>query len=329
MKINELLDSLYGLEALNIEKSGIGAGSDTWFVTCADGRYVVKFPSSSDINHPKLEPELCEYLNRAGIPVCRFIPDKAGRLLSRDAEGRPFHVQHFIEGRVYGLNEAPPWLMEQSAASLGRIHAALRDYPGLPTGIGAGFFRYMTPRRALESYRQSLLTAIDTGDSTSAGELEYRIALMERFPDLSFELDRLTCAGTHGDFFISQLICGRDRINAVIDWTTACVHPVVWEIIRSFVYAAPSCAGGSIDADELAAYVAEYMRHAPLGEYDLRCMVSLFYYQLAVCDYYNQYYSSDAHNRHIYLHQASFSTALLRCLERDAGHLTEKLLMLL
>ncbi len=324
--MNTRLKHLYGLETTKIEKSGVGAGSDTFFVTCTDGKYVVKYPASSEINHPEAEPELCEYLLAHGIPVCQFLRNKEGHFLTTDESGRLFHVQRFIEGKMYDLNIAPDWLLTESARMLGKIHAALRDYQELPVGIGADFFKYMTPNRALLSYKKSLAIAENRGETEIVADLRYRIDLMQRFPAYEFDLDRLTCCATHGDYFVSQIICGDEKINAVIDWTTACIHPVVWEIVRSYVYAAPSCKEGQIDMDAFLRYVAEYRKFAPLNEYDLLCMAQLFYYQIAVCDYYGQYYASTADNRHIYLHQAVFSTKLLRWFESHVETLTEKLL---
>jgi len=48
----------------------------------------------------------------------------------------------------------------------------------------------------------------------------------------------------------------------------------------------------------------------------------LFYYQIAVCDYYGQYYASTAANREIYLRQAFLSTGLLRWFEKHIEELT-------
>ena len=319
------LKEKYGLDLLSMEKSSVGAGSDTFFATCTDGKYVVKYPASSEINHPEQEPELCDYLLNQGIPVCQFLRNKDGNFLTTGENGRYFHVQRFIEGKMYDLNAAPHWLLTESAQMLGKIHAALRGYQ-LPIGIGADFFKHMTPQRALASYKQSLAMAENLHDAEIVADLQYRIDLMQRFPAYEFDLDRLTCCATHGDYFISQIICGDEKINAVIDWTTACVHPVVWEIVRSFVYAAPSCREGQIDIDEFLRYVAAYQKLAALNEYDLLCMVRLFYYQIAVCDYYGQYYASRADNRHIYLHQAVFSTKLLRWLDENGETLTARLL---
>ncbi len=323
--IIKILNDQYGFAVTEVNKSSVGAGSDTWFVVCEDGKYVVKFPSKSDINNPELEPKLCEYLLGQGIPVCRFVKNRDGSLLSADGEGRVFHVQKFIEGIMYDWHEAPDWLLLESAAMLGKFHAALKNYSGLPNGIGEGFFQFMTPQRALHSYRKSLEIAQTENNAEVAADLQYRMELMRRFPNYNFDLKRMTCQSTHGDYFISQLLCGDKKINAVIDWTTACVHPVVWEIVRSYVYAAPSCKEGQIDMDEFVRYVEEYCRYAVLTEYDLLNMIPLFYYQIAVCDYYGQYYESDAANRHIYLQQAKFSTKLLRWFEKYGDVLTTKL----
>lgn len=323
--IGELLKSQYGLTPLSADRSAVGAGSEVYFVSCAEGRYVLKFPSDSEMNNPEREPELCGLLLKKGLPVCRFVPNREGSYLSRDGRGRIFHLQRYIDGRVYGWNTAPEWLMDESARTLGRIHTALRGYSGLPTGIGAEFFRRMTPRRAADSYRRSLERARLGGDIDVVRDLEYRLGQMESFPEWSFDVEKLTCQSTHGDYFISQLICGPASINAVIDWTTACVHPVVWELMRSFVYADPGCAGGEIDIGRLSDYVGSYLALAPLNGYDIEMMAGLFYYQIAVCDYYGQYYASSAANRGIYLSQAVLSTRLMRWFENHAGELTNAL----
>lgn len=215
--------------------------------------------------------------------------------------------------------------MKESAEMLGKIHTALKDYEGLNVGIGNDFFKYMTPENALRSYENSLSIARENGDSEIEADLLYRIGLMKKFPKYRFEIDKLTCVNTHGDYFISQLICGEDRINAVIDWTTACVHPAVWEIVRSYVYAAPECADGFINAENLAEYFREYLRFSSLNECDLKSAAEIFYYQISVCDYYGQYYSSAADNREIYLHQAVFSTRLMKWFERHICEITERI----
>lgn len=109
-------------------------------------------------------------------------------------------------------------------------------------------------------------------------ELAWRIGLMERFPAWRFDLNRLTCRNTHGDYFISQFLCE----------------------------------DGSIDRSLLARCVHAYCRYGTLNDCDLENLERLHLYQIAVCDYYGQYYASAAANRHIYLQQAQHATHLLR-----------------
>lgn len=319
----ETLRELYGLEAVSCERASAGAGSDTFFALCADGRYVVKFPADSHINNPELEPELCGFLLSQGISVCRFVRNLKGDYISADRRGRLFHVQKYIDGTMYDWNTASEGLLEDSARTLGRIHTALKGYKGLPVGIGRDFFRYMTPENALRSYEKTLNIARENGHRDIEEDVLFRMELASRFPEYSFDLDRLTCGPTHGDYFISQLLCCGDRINAVIDWTTACVHPLVWEIMRSYVYAAPECAGGTIDTEKCQRYFSTYEKHAALNPYDREMAARLFYYQLTVCDYYGQYYASDAANREIYLRQAVFSTGLMKWFDNNIDRLTD------
>lgn len=315
--LGQLLESNYGLKLVSIRKSTVGAGSDTWYVHCEEGDFVLKYPAASEINHPEQEPELCEFLNNHGIPVCSFLRDCRNSYLSEDTQGRRFTVQRLIQGVTPDWNTSSKDIMLESAELLGRIHNVLKDYPALPVGIGEDFFRYMTPESAAESYRRSLNIAQSSNDLQNAEDLRWRLSLMERFPDMHFDLEKLTMRNTHGDYFISQFICEQGHLKAVIDWTTACVHPVVWEIMRSFVYSHPKCAAGVVEEETLRRYVQAYCRYGSLNEYDMQNLRSLFYYQIAVCDYYGQYYSSQAANREIYLRQAVFSTKLLKGMEKD------------
>lgn len=230
--VEKLLKDWYGLTVSKVEKSAAGAGSDTYFVTGSGQNYVLKFPCESEINHPEAEPLLCDFLRKQGIPVSEFVPNRLGEFLSRDQNGRQFHLQKFVEGKMYDWHTAPQWLLWESARTLGKIHRALSGYQGLPEGIGKGFFAYMTPQRAKESYLATRELARARGDQEIEEDLTYRIGLMDRFLEYRIDLDRLTCQATHGDYFISQWICGEDRINGVMDHrlrTPHCVgaHPLL------------------------------------------------------------------------------------------------------
>lgn len=316
---------LYGMEIDSVDVSDYGAGSITYFVKSKGQTYVVKYPSENSMNHPEDEPILCAFLLKQGIPVCEFIPNLQGNMISRDESGRLFHVQKFFEGKVYDYQEAPSWMMESQATMLGKIHRVLAEYQGLPNGIGEDFFKYMTPQNATNAYEKSLALAKQNGDKGIEEDLCYRIERMKSFPEYHFELDKLTRQATHGDYMITQLICGENRINAVIDWTTACVHPIIWEIMRSYIYASPSCKKGEIDIDDFIKYVKIYLQNGQLNSYDISMLGKLFYYQISVCDYYGQYYGSITNNRKIYLEQAILSTKMMKWFDQNIEEFTQRL----
>jgi Ser/Thr protein kinase RdoA (MazF antagonist) len=325
LMIKELIHTQYGITVQDYIKLSVGAGSNTYIINSDAGKYVLKNPSPESMNNPLNEPPLCEFLNSKGIPVSEFIKNKSGRCVW-EKNGNTYHMQKFVEGNNYKICSAPDWLMQESAKMLGKIHTALIDYKPLPVGIGKDFFKYMTPRTAIKSYENSLRTAMMMNLEDITDDIIYRIDLIKRFRTPDINLDELTCGNTHGDYFISQIICGDGKIKAVIDWTSSCIHPLVWEIIRSYVYSDPKSMNGDIEIDKLVSYVGEYQKYAALSRHDLQMMPYVFFYQIAVCDYYNQYFYSIADNRHIYLQQAVFSTKLMKWFDHHIDTLSKRLI---
>ena len=86
------------------------------------------------MNNPDEVVRICEKLLEKGIPVCRFIPNKQGKMISTDENGRQFTLQHFYEGITYGYNEAPVDLQAQLASFLAKIHEVMKDIEKMATG---------------------------------------------------------------------------------------------------------------------------------------------------------------------------------------------------
>lgn len=323
--MNNLIKKKYGFEVTEIRNIDTGAGSNVYYIKTNKGQYIFKNITINNMNTPHNEPMILDALSEHGIPVARLIKTVDNEYVWKDERGEVYHMQEYIDGVTLDLNKAPNWFMGQSANLLGRIHKALESLPPLPVGIGEDFFKYMTPENAETSYQQTIEIARRNGNNSIIDDLLYRIKLLPTLNDISFDLNKFTRKNTHGDYFISQFICGDNRINAVIDWTTASVHPICWEIIRSYTYSDPICKDGEIDIERLKKYVEEYLKEYKLKEYDLVMMPYLYFYQLGVCDYFNQYYSSTTNNRHIFLHQAQFSTLLLRWFEKNVYKLSQEL----
>lgn len=316
---------LYNIEIGEIERSVNGAGGSTYIVTAGGKRYVVKYPSDNEMNHPDVELKVCEVLLEKGIPACRFVPNKQGKMISSDENGRRFTVQHFYEGITYAYNEAPFAAQKESALLLARIHKALRDMQGIPTGIGAYFFKYRKSGNMRSSYFGTLQQAVNCGDTVVEAAIRSNMRIAEAMPVCEFDINKFSCGNTHGDYTVSQLIWLDSKVNGVIDWTCACRHPYIWEIVRSYVFMAPEVKRGEIDIQSLLGYIKSYMEVGSLNSYDIENAGNLFYYFLSVCNFYGQYYDSISKNRHIYLEQANMASKLLVWFEKHIDELNESL----
>ena len=311
-KIEDFLVKKYGLKVKEILQMTMGVGGETYKICTDDCHFILKVSDSNEMNHPKEEPAICDFLLGRGIPVSEFLRNTTGDFVTPFDERRVCHVQKFVEGRVFGMNEASEWFLQQTPLLLGRIHRGLQGYKELPVGIGENFFQYMTPERARQSYMQSYKNAEYSDETDILEDLEVRLKVLEKMADWSFDVEKLTYRNSHGDYTVNQIIAGERKINAVIDWTCACRQPVIWEITRSFFYAAPGCAEGGYDERVFQDYVDRYCSEADLNAYDKENLLKLYFYQLAVCDYYAQYFGAEASRKDEYLQQARFATKVLK-----------------
>ncbi len=311
-KTEEILKNEYGLDVQELKRMTTGVGGDTYQVQAVQGKFIYKIADSNEMNRPEAEPEICEYLLAHGIEVSCFMRNRYGQFVTPYDENRVSHLQSYVEGKVFSMNEAPEWFMRETPVLLGRIHQVLRDYPELPMGIGKEFFQYMTPENARQSYFRSYERTKQQGETDILEDLECRIRVIEKIADWTFEAEKLTYCNTHGDYTVNQIICGENKVNAVIDWTCACRHPVIWELTRSFFLAEPECAQGRLPEAKLREYVEGYLSIAPLTPYDKEHILKLYLYQLGVCDYYAQYLDAEACKKDEYLQQARFATKVLK-----------------
>ena len=316
---------LYGIEIETMETSENGAGGLTYFVQANGRKYVVKYPSDNEMNNPDTETRVCEKLLDKGIPACRFIPNKHGKMISADENGRRLTVQHFYEGITYGYHEAPVDLQAQSASFLARIHEAMREIEDIPVGIGAEFFACRKTEHMNNAYMRTLKQALENKDAEIAERIRSNMRIVNAMPACHFDIGRFSRGNTHGDYTISQLIWQDKKIHGIIDWTCVCKHPYIWEIVRSYIFMAPEIKRGEVNTEALIDYISEYMKYGLLNSYDIENAGKLFFYFLAVCNFYGQYYDSISRNRAVYLKQANMAALLLVWFEKHIDELNDQL----
>ena len=323
--ISKLVEDYYEVGSIfNIIKMKSGVSSSCYHLLTNKGEFILKSIEKNFMNYPYNEFNVHGILESENIPVSKFYPTINGEFVLNH-EDNTYHLQSFIKGEIYRPNTSPQWLLDESPIMLGRIQKAMDKIPKLPNGIGEEFFKNLTPQTARLSYLETLKLSEARNDINVINDINYRISILDVIKKVSFEVSKLTCKNTHGDYFISQLICGRNSISAVIDFTSACVHPICWEVIRSYSFADVKCAEGNIDIKNLKKYVDNFLKYGELSDYDLKIMPYLYFYQLVVSNYFNQYYLSNNLNKLLLLEYAHFSTNLCRWFEFNVDKLSNEL----
>ena len=296
MTLRELIIAEYGIQITDLTLLDRYFGTEIYLAAANGTRYIVKkLPPTA----PSLEKEepLTRYLARNGIPVARLLLTKHGEGCVKTEQSQfhtQFHVQEFIEGKIFQVNTAPPWLVDESARLLGKIHGVLENYGNMDVNFGKSFFSSSNALEKKKYYEQQLTAAIagavDNTDEKSGiniiliSTLKERVKHLERISAFTIETDKLTYANSHGDYYIGQLIIN-GRKATVIDWTGACMLPAALEVAMSYVFSAPECANGIISGDGLNRYIEQYLAYYHLNDYDIRIIPRLLYYQQIMCHY--------------------------------------------
>lgn len=305
--ITQVVSENYDFEKIvGISQMNNGVSADSYYILSDKGEFIFKDIKQNQMNHPENEDIILNTLREDGLPVPQIYRTKRGSSLICDGD-KKYHLQSFIEGRIYERCNAPDWLLYQSAEMLGKIQVSLSKLPDLPIGMGKGFLEYNTTETAVENHTHTLKMARDKGDDEIAEVIEEKIKLIQKHKNLKFDLSQMTCRNTHGDYSINQILCGRDKINGVMDFTSACYHPVCWEVIRSYSLADPRCGDGGFDQDNFKRYIDNYMKYGSLNDYDLKVMPEFYLFQNLVCEYFHQYYNSEFRDRKILYDNAMFT----------------------
>ena len=130
------------------------------------------------------------------------------------------------------------------------------------------------------------------------------------------DMSKLTVMNTHGDYSVLQFIYKDGKINAIIDFVSACKMPIVWEIIRSYSYIDKKAKDGKLDIDNLVQYVKTFMDYVQLNKYDLKFMPYLYLVQLLASTFGYKQYIADNSKKSL-LEFAYFRTNLCKYLFKD------------
>jgi len=333
--IKIILADKYGIDKINNVIHLKSGSANCYRIQAAEGEFILKeFQSEYSVNDIEMEPTITEFVRERGIPAARFLPTLTGEYVW-EFRGHAFHLQEFVYGVTFANNKAPYWLLQDSARILGRLHQILKDFPPLKEGFGSEWFDRWNVDRSRRQYADLIEVAERLPKSGKKerilADLYYKMEQISKAADIRIKPDKLTCRNSHGDYNILQFICGPSSVKALIDFSAACVLPVVWEIIRSYTYADPECINSQINISNLKSYVLLYLKSGgELTQYDLEMMPHLKHFQLLRSRYgYKEYLILNTENREQLINFGFWRTNICRWLEQHGEFLSQELSKLL
>ncbi|WP_160168497.1 phosphotransferase [Exiguobacterium undae] len=285
IKIN-LLEH-YNIDVHSISKVNNGSANIYEIVSKNDKTYILKeFQSFIDKNKLKLEPTINQLLLNSKFPTSKILKTLKNEYLWSFNE-RIFHLQEKAEGIIFSQNNAPDWLLRDSAMYLAKLHEILKYLPNFPIGMPkSGWDNESKIRKiekmihikkefiSLESSNFMILEAINCLDFKIKYLKESKLSEKNNF-------DNLTIKNTHGDFNLNQILIKNNSVESVIDFSSASALPASWEIIRSFTYSHKSSHSGEINILDLKKYIEEYLKYSLLTRDDINEMPAFYLNQLA------------------------------------------------
>ena len=324
-KIVKLLKEKYGLNTIRVRKINRGSANIYKIATSDEKLYILKeFQLKYNKDDIDKEISIINYLKERNLKVPKYI-----KLLNNDYsfinEGHAIVLQEYINGYSMSKNKGTMKQSIESAAYLGKIVKELENYSHDFNFRKESWFNFKFDS-TIEKYKQLIERVNDDKyKDRIIKDLNEKIDMLEELKKISFDdIDKVSIKFSHGDYSVMQFIYLDDRINAIIDFVSACDMPIIWEIIRSYSYIYYKNKNGKFDLEGFIPYVKEYLKYSKLNKYDLEYMPYIYLIQLLNSSFgYKQYIES---NNLELLKFAFYRTNICRYLFINSKKISEMLL---
>ena len=290
-EIITFVKDIYGLDITNIERINRGSAN---LYSLNNDLYVLK-EFQSDYSEKEIINEIAiiNHLKKDDIPVPTYIKTKNNEFYFIYKE-RLIIIQEFIDGYTLENNEGNLKQTLECADLYGRIIKSLETLEiELPSFDISEWYNEVSFNDAISKHEKLISLLDDTNENHKKikSDLEDKLKMIESIKDKDYSnMSNLTIKNTHGDYSLIQFIYKDDKVNAVIDFVSACKMPIVWEIIRSYSYIDNDIKNGEFNLDHLVEYVKTVNKHISLNKYDLEYMPYVYLLQLLNSTYgYKQY----------------------------------------
>lgn len=236
-----------------VSAKGIAEGveNSNYLVDTSAGRFILtlyeKRVDSADL---PFFMALLDRLADRGLPVPRAIRDRAGAQI-QEVAGRPACLIEFLPG--VSVTHPTPAQAHATGAALGRMHAALTDFPlRRPNALG------LTGWRDLASRCGADLDQI-------APELGRRVSDELAWLDRNWPA-ALPQSVVHADLFPDNVLMRGDRVTGMIDFYFACSDVRAWDLAVTHSAWCFENDGTAFHADRAASLIAGYDETFGLSE---------------------------------------------------------------
>lgn len=322
--VNYVKDN-YGLDINKVEK--IDRGTANIYLLNTD-RYILKeFQSKYAKEQIEKEVTVINHLLKHNIKVPEYL-QTINKKYYCIYKNKVIIIQKFIKGYTLNNNEGNYEQVIECARYYGKIVKALETLPiKLPNADLSNWYSNESFERGLTSHEQ-LLEHLDINnkvDKKIKYDIEKKIKMIKEVRNWDYsDLEKVTVLNTHGDYNVLQFIYKNGKINAVIDFVSACEMPITWELIRSYSYIDKDAKNGEFNLENFVDYVKEFSKYIKLNEYDIKYLPYLYLIQTLTSTFGYKQYIQNRENIKL-LEFGYFRTNVCEYLYKNLNKIVEKL----
>lgn len=294
-ELKEALERDYGILVQRLIKTKFGSAECYLADTDKEKRFVKIYQKKHPYDQIAKEIELCMHLQAKGMQVSQYLPNRKGDFINQTDFGI-YTVQSYIAGITYEKFRVPAPILLQSAEVLAQIHNHLQEFQGLQQDFTPEWIEKAADVKELTFRVEHIIHAAEQLTPHELREqitedCKWKLKVATVLPKLKGNFARLTRKNSHGDYNVYQWICDSDQIKAVIDFGSCSNVPAIWELLRSYTYAARECAEGKrLEPDFYCRYLQRYLQRSALQSEDLQYGCCFYFYTLLVSTFgYRQY----------------------------------------
>ncbi len=274
-RIRELLDIQYGLSCNRVVTISNGS-ANLYHIFSNDGEYILKeFQNGFDIDRVKMEIEITKIIKNEGIPTTDFVYNFSNRAYLLN-EGNIITLQRYINGITkdyYSLDEKEQIEVADYLVKIIKIlnHSNIQ-LPSFKMDI-------FELRRIIESVDKCNNLLCKCKDNVMIKSLKDKKKMLIEASMMDFShINDLTILNSHGDYNISQFIYNdKGKIKAILDFASAKRLPIVWELLRSYIFMDSTYNNGVFSLNGLIKYLRMFNKDKILNKYDIEYFFKVYY----------------------------------------------------